>query len=344
MKPDIELSEREQAILGAVVDLYVKTAEPVGSRAIAQKFNLGLSPATIRNTMQDLEARGFLGQPHTSAGRIPTDLGYRYFVDRLLRPVPLTPRESDTLRREVDHDPPALHDILAQTSRVLSRVTNQLGVTVAPVFDKGVLDRIDVVPVARGRLLVILSVRSGLARTLLLEMETDPLGVRLEETERILNERLAGLTLGEVRRQAAERLRDSQAEPRLIRMFVDSAERLVNPSEADEIHLGGTAHLMSQPEFRDPSHLTEVLHVVEDRTPLLEWIARHEVGEGIVITIGRELKAMDLQRCAMVTSSYRVGQVQGTIGVIGPTRMPYSKLVSVVDYTSRLLTEVLSRA
>jgi heat-inducible transcriptional repressor len=343
MKPDIELSEREQAILSAVVDLYVKSAEPVGSRAIAQKFNLGLSPATIRNTMQDLEERGFLGQPHTSAGRVPTDLGYRYFVDRLLRPVPLTARESDTLRREVAVDPPALHDILAQTSRVLSRLTNQLGVTVAPAFDKGVLDRIDLVQAARQRLLVILSVRSGLARTLLLEMETEPPGPQLEETERILNQRLVGLTLGEVRRQAAERLRDAHAEPRLLKMFVEATDRLTHPGEADEIHVGGTAHLMTQPEFRDPSQLSEVLQMVEDRTSLLEWIAGHEPGEGIVITIGRELRAVDLEHCAMVTSTYRVGQVQGTIGVIGPTRMPYSKLVSVVDYTSRLLTEVLTR-
>lgn len=343
MKLDIELSDREQAILAAVVDLYVKSAEPVGSRAVAQKYALGLSPATIRNTMQDLEERGFLSQPHTSAGRVPTDLGYRYFVDRLLRPEPLSPTESDTLRKEVEGDPVALHDILAQTSRVLSRLTNQLGVTVAPVFDKGLLSRIDLVQVAHHRLLVILSVKSGLARTLLLEMDTELPASRLEETERILNERLVGLTLGEVRRQAAERLRDSRAEPRLIRMFVDSSEKLVHRMEADEIHLGGTTQLMTQPEFRDISNLSEVLHMVEDRTPLLEWISRHELGEGIVITIGRELKAVDLERCAMVTSTYRVGEVQGTIGVIGPTRMPYSKLVSVVDFTSRLLTQVLSR-
>ncbi len=343
MKPDIELSDREQAILSAVVDLYVKTAEPVGSRAIAQKFTLGLSPATIRNTMQDLEEGGFLSQPHTSAGRIPTDLGYRYFVDRLLRPVPLTARESDTIRREVELDSAALSDILAQTSRVLSRLTNQLGVTVAPVFERGIVDRIELVHVARHRLLVILTVRSGLARTLLLEMESDPKGAHLEDTERLLNERLTGLTLGEVRRQAAERLRDARAEPRLLKMFVDATDKLTNHQEAEEIHLGGTSHLMTQPEFKDPSHFSEVLHMVEDTTPLREWIANTELGEGIVITIGRELKAMDLQLCAMVTASYRVGQVHGTIGVIGPTRMPYSKMVTVVDYTSRLLTEVLSR-
>ena len=152
MKPDIELSEREQSILGAVVDLYVKTAEPVGSRALAQRYALGLSPATIRNTMQDLEERGFLRQPHTSAGRIPTDLGYRYFVDRLLRPVPLKRSESDAIRREVASDPAALHDILAQTSRVLSKLTNQLGLTVAPVFDQGLLSRINLVTVAARRL------------------------------------------------------------------------------------------------------------------------------------------------------------------------------------------------
>jgi heat-inducible transcriptional repressor len=342
MKLDIELTQREQDILSAVVDLYVKSAEPVGSRVISQRLDLGLSPATIRNTMQDLEERGLLKQPHTSAGRVPTDLGYRFYVDRLLRPEPLTRDESDVIRREMDHDPAAIQEILAQTSKVLSKLTNQLGVTIAPALDKGILAHIDLVQVASHRVLMIISVKSGLARTLLLEMDTAIPTAQLEVTQQVLNERLVGLTLGELRTRAAERLRDAKGEPRLIKMFLDSSEKLVHPKELDDLHLGGTVNIMHQPEFQDIGNLSELMSVIENRSHLLEWMSKHEVGDGIVITIGRELQEVDLQQCAMVTSTYQVGRIQGTIGVLGPTRMPYSKLVSVVDYTSRLLTEILS--
>jgi heat-inducible transcriptional repressor len=342
MKPDISLTEREEAILQAVVDLYVKTAEPVGSRAIAQRYKLGLSPATIRNTMQDLEECGVLVQPHTSAGRVPTDLGYRYFVDKLLRPEALTEVESTEIRRQVEHDPVALHEILSQTSRVLSRLTNQLGVSVAPAFEKGVLHRIDLVQVTSTRVLVIIAVRSGLARTLLLEVDTEIPAARLDETRRQLNERLAGLTLAEVQRTAAERLRDTQGEPRLVKMFIESSERLITLQESDDLHLDGASKIMTQPEFRDTTNLSGLLQVIEDRAHLLERLKANEAGDGIIITIGEEFNDLDLANCAVVTSTYKVGSVTGTIGVLGPKRMPYSKLVSIVDYTSRVLTKVFS--
>lgn len=343
MKIDIKLSEREEVILSAVIDLYVKSAEPVGSRLVAQRYSLGLSPATIRNTMQDLEERGLLKQPHTSAGRVPTDLGYRYFVDRLLRPVPLSRGESAEIRKEVGHDLAVINDILAQTAKVLARLTNQLGVTVSPAFEKGVLSKIDLVPVANNRVLVIIAVRSGLARTLLLELDSEIPAARLEETSRTLNERLVGLTLGELRKSAAERLRDATGEPRLVKLFLESSDRLVTLQEVEDLHLGGTANMMAQPEFRDIKNLTGLMHVIEDRSHLLDWFTANDLGSGIVITIGKEFGGDDQGRCSLVTSSYRVGQVEGTIGVLGPTRMPYNKLVSVVEYTSRVLTDVLSR-
>jgi heat-inducible transcriptional repressor len=343
MKLDINLSDREELILNAVIDAYVRSAEPVGSRVIAQKFDLGLSPATIRNTMQDLEERGVLQQPHTSAGRVPTDLGYRYYVDRLLRPEPLSEKESDEIHIDVDHDPAAINEILAQTSKVLARVTKQLGVTVSPIFDEGVLKHIDLVQVSSSRVLVIISVRSGLARTLLLEVDAELPLAALDQTRNILNERLVGLTLGELQVQAADRLRDCTGEARLIKMFVDSSDRLSTLQELDDVHVGGTTNIMTQPEFRDADSLKGLMHVIEDRSGLLDWITAQEETDGIVITIGKELDSMDLKQCSLVTSTYKVGRVKGTIGVLGPTRMPYSKLVSVVDYTSRMLTRILSK-
>jgi len=342
MKLDIRLTDREEAILAAVIDQHVQAAEPVGSRVIAQRYSLGLSPATIRNTMQDLEERGLLRQPHTSAGRVPTDLGYRYYVDRLLHPVPLTRSETAKIQKEVGHDPAALGDILAQTSRVLARVTNQLGVSIAPTFDKGVLTHIDLAQVASNRVLVIIAVKSGLARTLLLEVDTQIDPAQLDETRAILNERLAGLTLGEIRITAAERLRDTKGEPRLIKMFVESSDRLTTMQEGGNVHLGGATNIMAQPEFKDIANLSNLMHVIEDRTQLLEWFSSTNPEEGIVITIGKEFDAADLGQCSLVSSTYKVGRVKGTIGVLGPMRMPYSKLVSVVDYTARMLTNLLS--
>ena len=342
MKLDIKLTDREQAILAAVIDQYVQSAEPVGSRVIAQRYDLGLSPATIRNAMQDLEERGMLKQPHTSAGRVPTDLGYRYYVDKVLRPVPLTGSESAKIKEQVQHDPAALGDILAQTSKVLARVTNQLGVTIAPNFDKGILTQIDLAQVASNRVLVVIAVKSGLARTLLLEVDTNLEPAQLEETRNVLNERLAGLTLGEIRRSAAERLRDAKGEPRLIKMFVESSDRLTTLQEGGDVHLGGASNVMTQPEFRDITNLSNLMHVIEDRTHLLEWFATHNPNEGIVITIGNEFDATDLGQCSLVSSTYTIGRVKGTIGVLGPTRMPYSKLVSVVDYTAKVLTDLLA--
>lgn len=343
MKLDINLSDREEAILNAVVDSYVRSADPVGSRLIAQKYDLGLSSATIRNTMQDLEERGILQQPHTSAGRVPTDLGYRYYVDKLLRPEPLSVDESDEIRIEVDHDPAALDQILAQTSKVLARVTQQLGVTVSPMFDEGVLKRIDLVQVSSSRVLVIISVRSGLARTLLLEVDAEIPSARLDETRDLLNERLIGLTLGELQTQASDRLRDCPGEARLIKMFVDASDRLSALQELNDVHVGGTTNIMAQPEFRDIENLKGLMQVIEDRRGLLDWITAQGETDGIVITIGKELDGVDLNQCSLVTSTYKVGRVKGTIGVLGPTRMPYSKLVSVVDYTSRMLTRILSQ-
>jgi heat-inducible transcriptional repressor len=243
----------------------------------------------------------------------------------------------------VEHDPTALNEILTQTSRVLARVTNQLGVTVSPAFEKGVLSRLDLIQVASNRVLVIISVRSGLARTLLLEVDAEIPPARLEETRRLLNERLVGVTLGELRKTAAERLRDTKGEPRLIKMFIESSDRLVTLQEEDDLHVGGTTNIMTQPEFRDIKHLSGLMQIIEDRSHLLDWIQASEEGEGIVITIGHEFDDLDLARCSLVTSTYRVGHVKGTIGILGPTRMPYSKLVSVVEYTSNVLTEVLSR-
>lgn len=338
------LTEREKAVLQSLINYYIATARPVGSRLIANKYKLGISPATIRNTMQDLEEMGFVTHPHTSAGRVPTDKGYRVYVDTLLEPEELTNSEEEQIKTEIWLDYAAVEDLLEQTSRVLGMVSNQLGVTIAPRFDQGILTHIDLIPVAEKKILVVLAVKHGLVRTVLLEAESSLEIETLEKTAGILNERLCGLTLGEIKNSMEQRLKEtSTADPKLIKVFLESSENLLNFSEIEQVHLGGTTNIVDQPEFKDREKLRSLIEVIEEKKLLAELISAKGIKEGITITIGKEIERGEMQSCSLVTSSYKAGKVSGTIGIIGPTRMRYAKLVSLVDYTAKLLSDILSR-
>ena len=338
------LTKRERLVFQSLINHYVATAEPVGSTVVAQKYRLGISPATVRNTMQDLEEMGLVTQPHPSAGRVPTDKGYRVYVDSMMERVTLTPSEEEQIRREIHPDYVAVEDILEQTARVLAAVSKQLGLTITPRFDQGVLTRINLIPVAEKKILVILAVKHGLVKTVLLEAESDIDAEQVEQTARVLNERLSGLTLGEIKDSIDLRLRESTtADPKLIKIFLDSAENLLSFTETEEMHLGGTTNILDQPEFKDREKLRGLIEVLEEKKLLAEFISSRGIKEGITITIGKEIERGEIQSCSLVTSPYQAGKVSGTIGIIGPTRMRYSKLVSLVEYTAKRLSEVLSR-
>lgn len=336
------LGPRELRVLQNLVMHYIQTADPVGSRVIANRYRMGLSPATIRNTMQDLEELGLVRQPHTSAGRIPTDSGYRVFVDLLLRPEPLTEAEQKKIKNLIAGTNRGLDALLTQTSKILGEISSQLGISISPRFEEGVLTRIDLIPVSEGRLLVIVAVKSGLAQTILMEVESDIDVDELRQMESLLNERLTGLSLGHIRKTVNERLADTSCSPRLLKLFLDTDSEIWNDQGEEKLHFTGVDKLFSQPEFAERSRLAELVRVLEEQSGLIETIKTKSIGEGIVITIGRENQMTEMQSCSIVASKYQAGKVTGTIGIIGPTRMPYSKLVSIVEYTARSLTEALS--
>lgn len=338
------LSEREKVILQYLIDYYIATATPVGSRVIANKYKLGISPATIRNTMQDLEEMDLITHPHTSAGRVPTDKGYRVYVDTLLEPEELTLFEAEQIKSEMLVDYTAVEDLLEQTSRVLASVSNQLGVTIGPRFDQGILTRVSLIPVADKKLLVVLAVKHGLVRTVLLEADSNLKTEALDKTASIINERLCGLTLGEIKASMDQRLKEaSTADPKLIKLFLESGENLLNFPEIEQVHLGGTTNIVDQPEFRDREKLRSLIELLEEKKLLAELVSAKGIKNGITVTIGKEIKRGEMQSCSLVTSTYKAGKVSGTIGIIGPTRMRYAKLVSLVDYTAKLLSEILTR-
>ncbi|OGC76554.1 MAG: heat-inducible transcription repressor HrcA [candidate division Zixibacteria bacterium RBG_16_50_21] len=337
------LNPRERSTLKALISHYISTAEPVGSRTISHHYLKGLSPATIRNVMQDLEELGLLEQPHTSAGRVPTDKGYRLYVDSLVEPRKLSEQQKENIRNQLNLDYAAVEEILSQTSKVLGQVSQELGISISPSFEQGVLTRIELIPVAEKRIMVVLAVKSGLVRTILLEVQSTLQEDLLEETRKILNEKLCGLTLGEIRSSISQRLRDaSSGDARLIRLFLESTNQILDSLQSEQIHIGGTGNVLKQPEMQNPQKLQSFLQLIEEKKLLTELLSSHHIKEGITITIGTESEKGEMSSFSLVTSTYQAGKVKGTIGVVGPTRMPYSKLISIVDYTAKALSEILS--
>jgi heat-inducible transcriptional repressor len=338
------LSEREWKVLEAVVQSYIETAEPAGSRTIAKRFPLGVSAATIRNTMSDLEDQGYLFHPHTSAGRIPTDRAYRLYVDSLIWRRPVAPTESERLTQELRGDPGAIERILEKAAQVLGVLTHELGVAVGPSFDGAILEKLELMQVASDRLLMILVIRGGLARTLFIEVATQLPRDAVATVSGVLNERLKGLSLREIRASLRDRLRDSAAGPReseLLNIFIEEADHLFDLPGAGQVVLGSAQMLAGQPEFHSNEQMRSLLELTERRDLLREALRTRDQG-GVTVTIGGENTDPKLTTFTIVTSSYRCGALSGVIGVMGPTRMPYEKILALVEHTSRLVEDLVT--
>lgn len=341
-----DLTDRERQVLEAVILTYVETAEPAGSRTIAKRYDLGVSAATIRNTMSDLEERGYLYHPHTSAGRVPTDLAYRVYVDRLMAPARPTQSEEEAIRRGLDGDRTAIERILHQAAQVLGVLTMELGIAVQPAFDNAVLERLELMHVASDRLLMIMVLRGGAARTIFVEVRGGLPREAIASVSHVLNERLAGLSLKTIRSTLRERLRDAvttEPEHELLNIFVEEADHIfeIGPVDAGDVLMGSTQMLAEQPEFSSNEQMRTLLELTERKDVLRRALASRK-SPGITVSIGGEHMDPKLNQFTLVTSTYQCGPFSGVIGVMGPTRMPYHKVVSLVEHTSRLIGEFLS--
>jgi len=349
MKPvGQDLSDREIHVLKAVVQAYVETAEPAGSRTVARRSGLGVSPATVRNTMSDLEDKGYLTHPHASAGRVPTDLAYRFHVDQLIRSPALSPEERTTLVRELGRaGPTTLERLIGRAARALSLLSMELGLGLAPRLDDAVLEKLDLVSASSSKILLVATIRSGLVRTLYVDFEGEIPDDTLAALTVLLNERLAGLTLKEIRHTLPDRLRDSctddAAADELLNIFVESGAELFNWSHVEdaEILLGKTSLLAAQPEFTSGERLKGLIELTERRDILVRALLERDHPGGLQITIGGENTQEELAEFTLVTSEYRIGGLKGVIGVIGPTRMPYEKVIAIVESTSSLVNRIL---
>lgn len=342
------LTERERRVLDAVVRTYVETAEPAGSRTVARRSKLGISPATVRNTMSDLEEKGYLCHPHTSAGRMPTDRGYRIYVNGLLNRPRTIGADAPDLRIELGAtERPGVELLIRRAAQVLGLLTSELGIATGPGLGDAVLDRIELVGVAEGKVLLVLTLLTRGVRTVFVDVPAAIAPSALASVAQVLNERLAGLTLVEVRANLVERLRDTNlpgdSDTELLNIFIQSADEWLEiPATAGSLHLGRASVLAEQPEFQSGMRMRGLLELTEQTDLLQSMLAGRTGGEGLTVTIGAEHADPALAGFTIVTSEYALGGLRGVIGVIGPTRMPYERVITLVEGTSALVSEFLT--
>jgi heat-inducible transcriptional repressor len=332
-----KLTEREQQVFLSIVHCFIQTAEPVGSRYLARKYSMSISPATIRNVMNDLEEKGLINQPHTSAGRIPTDAGYRQYVNTIINTARLDDTEKNTIYEELTKFSQDVNLIVKKASQVLSDISNQLGVVLAPQFNKGKLTKIDLVPLSDSELLIILSIKSGLVKTVMVEIDERVSKHLLQTTCQLLNERLLGLSVDELQDSLSERFNDLDFQTRyLVNTIKNQAHKVFNFDDAADFYFSGARNVIIQPEFRSEERIGKILELL-DRQDVVVQILSENKPDGVSIVIGEENSEILMKNCSLITTTYQFEDMKGTLGIIGPTRMQYAKIIALVQFMAETL-------
>lgn len=340
----MQLSPRAETLLKALVERYIVEGHPVGSRTLARAMGMDLSPATIRNVMADLEELGLVSAPHTSAGRIPTERGYRLFVDTLLKVQPLTAAMVRRLTGELDPGQDA-HHLVEAASQMLSEVSSLAGIVMVPRRDEQVAFRhLDFVKLSEKRILAILVTQDAQVHNRILTTEREYSASELEQAANYFNSSYAGVSVGDIKRALLTEMQAvSDDLNRHMQLAMRVARETFQTEGEDELVVRGEEKLMDFPDLGDIKKLRRLFEAFNTKRDLLHLLDRSLRAGGIKIFIGAESGYDVLRDCSLVTAPYSVdGQIVGTLGVIGPTRMPYEHVIPVVDFTARLLSSALS--
>jgi len=343
--PERLTDERAEEILKKVIVNYILTGEPVGSRTISKMSREGLSPASVRNVMSDLEEMGFLAQPHTSAGRVPTDKGYRYYVDSLLQPTRLGSRDRVLIDESLTRIGGEFTEALEIIPRLLSRLTSQVGYVIAPPIKDAVLKHIEFVKLHDRKVLCVFVDRSGVVSHRLIDVAEDYERSDLERAGRYLVEEFAGLTLAEIRTRLVALMAQEKATfDQLLRNAVTLGTSYLDAGQEDRrLVIEGTTNIMKHPEFSDVETMRRLFVTFEEKHRLVNLLDRCIDQPGVRVLIGSETSDPALGNLALVASPYSVDERStGLLGILGPTRMEYERAVALVDYISRLLSSLLT--
>jgi len=335
------LDDRKRRILQAIIDDYIDTAEPVGSRTVARKHELGLSSATIRNEMADLEEMGFLAQPHTSAGRIPSDKGYRFYVNELMRERVISAEEAECIKQALEIRINEMNQLIRQASMILSKITKYTSIATAPQLKKSILKAVQVVPIQQGRALVIVVTNANVVRNSFIKIPDNVTADMLIMMSNMLNNKLNGLTMDQISSNILLDIeRELSISKEILMPVIDGIIDSINNIDYSDVYLEGTTNILNFPEFMDIVKAKEFLNVLDEKEKIYKILNNKKGIENIGVQIGTENDIQQIKDCSLVTATYSIGNVVlGTIGVIGPTRMEYAKVISSMNYLKRKLNE-----
>lgn len=336
------LDERKRRILQAVIDDYISSAEPVGSRAVARRHDLGVSPATIRNEMADLEEMGYLEHLHTSSGRIPSSKGYRLYVDNLLSPAPIGEREKVLIDRWYKARVRRIESVFQETAKVISRVTRNLALVLAPQLAQVSFRTLQFLPLDAERVIAVLMTDAGFVENRVLKM---PSGSDFHDFQRmaeIINRCLTGERLASIGSAVLKRIRAEVMDESLYQAALELIHEALDEEKKEQrLYLGGTTEMLEQPEFHDVGRVRSLLSLLEEEE-LVKGILQKQAREGLAVTIGRENEYSGIQDCSVITATYHLdGERLGTIAVLGPTRMEYGKAMALLEYLNRHIARVV---
>jgi heat-inducible transcriptional repressor len=344
MPKDAQMSDRRASVLRALISHYVSSGEPVGSKTLVERYNLGVSSATVRNEMAALEEAGFISQPHTSAGRVPTDAGYRYFVDALGSEARLPAKQMHQIQSFFGEPRWELEDALRQTASLLSSLTNHAAVVFAPALDRSLVRHVELVGLAGARAMVVLVTDTGRVENHIIALPPEPEDLQLDETGQMLNRMLADTPLEEAPAKIIEELEKLPLELRLVASAVAVAlAQGLTELDGERVFLEGTSKIVDEHKFSDLETVRQVIGALEHRRLLLEVLADALSLGSVSVRIGSENPVSEMQFCTVITAPYGLSTSPiGSLGVVGPTRMDYRRTIAAVHEVSANLGRMLT--
>jgi len=342
---DKQLTDRQKRIFSIILDSYVETAEPVGSRTIAKKYHLDLSPATIRNEMSELEEAGLITHRHTSAGRVPTDLGYRFFINYLLQHETISQELAGSISREFRKEMEGLDDLLEKTTRILSAVTEQASIVIYPEMKDLIFSQIGLHRLSGTHVMAVWMGASGLVHNQMIDMREDVSEDTLKKITHFFNQELSGVAFGDMKDEILRRLserKDSLAH--LYRQALQITEDSLKKIQAARLRLEGAFHILEKPEFQDVAKTRLLLQALDQKDKLCHLLREDANDAGIRVHIGRENQWQEIWDCSLITAAYQWGEgSSGVIGILGPSRMRYGMAMALVSHISKELSLMLGK-
>ncbi|NLW41384.1 MAG: heat-inducible transcription repressor HrcA [Tissierellia bacterium] len=341
------LDERKKKVLYAVIDSYLLTAEPIGSRTISKRYNLGVSSATIRNEMSDLEELGYLSKPHTSSGRVPSDKAYRLYVDQLLKTkkLKIDMNKKEEIKRKLTKESKEIDELIQNAAKILSAITHYTALAISPQLKKIRLKHIQLIPIDGSEILLVLVGEKGIVKNTIFNIEHGIPENQLNRISNFLNHKLKGLTIDDIEKAIERPIIEEMYEFKdIIDKIIPIIDKSLETMDDVEVYSDGITKIFDFPEYKDLDKARSFISFIEDKELLIDLLMNNPIENGIEITIGDENIYEPLKDCSLITTTYKLGDMTiGRIGVIGPTRMDYLMTINSLKIFSMNLTEILTR-